>query len=267
MSSGTGLIRYEAARAALAVACRVDEVVKVRDQAQRLRLDARQAKDRGMIADAAELRMRAECRLGQLLAAAKAAGQLARGRPETPKAEPKSRPAKKGRTGSQTEKNGRDGRPFPRVILEAAGISKDLSASAQKLAGLPERTFTAVLAETREKIAAGDARVLNPQSVVLVNARKIERRAEVVALAHNPMLLPGGPFAGVVVDPPWDDPDHPIGFNTRHHGFHYPLLAPAAIADLPVAGIFGPRAILALWIMRRLNPCRGRTRRTPCSLS
>jgi len=59
-----------------AVARRVDEVIKVRDEAQRLKLYARQAKDRGMIADAAELQLNAERRLGEMLVKAKSRGQL-----------------------------------------------------------------------------------------------------------------------------------------------------------------------------------------------
>jgi N6-adenosine-specific RNA methylase IME4 len=230
--SGPGLVKYDAARAALAVACRVDEVIKVRDEAQRLKLYARQAKDRGMIADAAELQLNAERRLGEMLVKAKAAGQVAEGRPR-----------KAGENGAKPE-------PFSRVRLRDAGVNKKLSASAQKLAAVPERRFVAMVAETRQKILAGGARLLNPQSNVLILAHKEKRRREAVALSANPRRLPAGPFAGGVADPPWIDPDNPIGFNRRHYGHHYPLMAPAAIAALPVGRIFGPHAVLALWITR-----------------
>jgi N6-adenosine-specific RNA methylase IME4 len=232
MMSGPGLVKYDAARAALAAARRVDEVVQVRNWAQRFKLRARQAKDRSMIADAAELQLNAERKLGEMLVEAKAAGQVAEGRPR-----------KAGENGS---KHG----PFSRVQLRDAGISKNLSASAQKLAAVPERRFAAMVAETRQKILAGGARLLNPQSKVLVSAHKERRRREAVALSLNPRRLPAGPFAGGVADPPWIDPENPIGFNRRHYGHHYPLMASAAIAALPVRGIFGPRAVILLWITR-----------------
>jgi N6-adenosine-specific RNA methylase IME4 len=229
--SGRGLVKYDAARAALAVARRVDEVIKVRDEAQRLKLYARQAKDRGMIADAAELQLNAERRLGTMLAKAKRAGQIAEGRPS-----PKN--------------NGTKSEPLLRVRLRDAGVDKKLSASSQKLAAVPERRFAAMVAETRQKILAGGARLLNPQSNVLISAHKEKRRREAVALSLNPRRLPEGPFVGGVADPPWIDPENPIGFNRRHYGHHYPLMTPAAIAALPVRGIFGPRAVILLWITR-----------------
>ena len=233
--SGPGLAKYDAARAALAVACRVDEVIKVRDQAQRFKLYARQAKDRSMIADAAELQLNAERRLGEMLVKAKAAGQLAKG----------GHPVVHGKRATRS--------PMERVAtvrLADADISRKLSMTAQKLAGVPERRFAAMVAETRGKILAGGARLLNPQSNVLVTAHKEKRRREAVALSLNPRRLPEGPFAGGTADPPWIDPENPIGFNRRHYGHHYPLMSPEQIAALPVRGIFGPRAVILLWITR-----------------
>lgn len=227
------LVKYDAARAALAAARRVDEVIQVRDWAQRFKLRARQAKDRSMLADAAELQLTCERRLGTMLVEAKAGGQVAEGRPR--KAGKKNPPAPGG---------------FSRVTLKAAGITFNLSSNAQKLAAIPERRFISMVAETREKILAGGARLLNPQSNVLVSAHKDKRRREAVALSLNPRRLPEGPFAGGVADPPWIDDENPIGFNRRHYGHHYPLMTPQQIAALPIGKIFGPRALLLLWITR-----------------
>jgi len=83
-----------------------------------------------MIADAAELQMNAERKLGAMLAAAKAAGLLSKGgRPRS-----KIAPVSGG---------------VMRATLKAAGITFNLSAKAQKLAAVPDRRFAALVKETR----------------------------------------------------------------------------------------------------------------------
>lgn len=84
----------------------------------------------------------------------------------------------------------------------------------------------------------------------LTEVRREERLGEMRELAANPMQVPAGPFATAIEDPPWEDPDAPIGFNDRHYRFKYATMTPRAIADMPFADSLGPHCFYALWITR-----------------
>lgn len=151
----TSLLRYDAARAALAEAKNVDEVKNLLDWSARARLYAQQAANCEMEADAIDIRERAERELGLLLIAQKEAFGLAKGgRPKT----------------------GRDDRPvLPEPItLADLRISKDLSSRAQKKAGIAEQAFEAMVARQRERILTRGAVDIMKD---VTTAQKQERRA------------------------------------------------------------------------------------------
>ena len=109
----TQLIKYEAACRAIAECKAIDEVKGLADKAAAMQAYGRMANDRTLEVDAAEIRIRAERRLGEMLVQQKADGGLSRG-------QLKQGPALV---------NHEDGKQAPK--LADAGISYDLSSRAQ----------------------------------------------------------------------------------------------------------------------------------------
>lgn len=136
------LIKYEAACLALAECKSVDEAKTWADKAAAMQAYGRMAKDRTLEVDAAEIRIRAERRLGEMLAATKADGGLNK--------------AANLKRGPEVVSNDL-GKAAPK--LADAGISKDLSSRAQKLAAVPVAEFEAELAAKRERDREDGARV------------------------------------------------------------------------------------------------------------
>ena len=87
----TQLVKYEAACRAVAEAASIDEAKDFRDKSEAMRAYAKQAKNKQLEVQSAEIRIRAERRIGELMAAQRDAGALSEG----------GRPSHK--TGSQTD--------------------------------------------------------------------------------------------------------------------------------------------------------------------
>ena len=143
----TALIKYDAACRALAECKAVDEVKAWADKAAAMQAYGKMAKDKTLEVDAAEIRIRAERRLGEMLTQQKADGGPNRGAVVA------------------GNKPG-EGQGSPVVVdddrrpkLSDAGISKDLSSRAQKLAAVPEEEFESEVGEWRERVTAEGARV------------------------------------------------------------------------------------------------------------
>lgn len=133
----TALIRYDAARKAIAAAHRVDEVKAIRDKAEAVRTYAKLAGDLQLQNQACEIRLRAERRAGQLLIEMeKNPGTRGEGRPR--------KDGTKIRRSAITTAN--------RPKLEEIGVTKDQSSKWQRLALLTsESTFERALVQAREK--------------------------------------------------------------------------------------------------------------------
>ena len=112
------LVKYDAAKRALAEAHRVDEAKDIRDKAVAMQAYARQAKDTELLEHATEIRLRAERRAGELL-----------------------RETERASGGGDTSTGSRVKPVQEAPTLSDLGITKTQSSKWQKLASLPYEKF------------------------------------------------------------------------------------------------------------------------------
>jgi N6-adenosine-specific RNA methylase IME4 len=236
----TSLIRYEAAREALAEALRVDEVLDVRNVAEQMRLYGRQAKDRKIIADATSLQLRAERKLGVLLISAKETGQLGIGRPGKSNLGPQA-------TDSDAEDNGAESVPFTRATLAEVGVDKKLSAKAQQWARLGDADFEARLAEVREKIESGGAIVVNPLKDLSTAQKKASRVTREAELGRKQMALPEAKFGVILTDDEWEHRAWSDAGLGKAAANHYPVSNLDELKKRDVASLAAADCALFMW--------------------
>jgi hypothetical protein len=128
------ITRYEAARRALVEAKNVDEVKDIRDKVMALRIYAQQAKNRQLEEDAISIRLRAERRLGEMMAQQEKAkgnqGNIATitgGVPDTP--------------------------PDNTPTLASAGIDKNLAKRARTLAKMSPYEFESHIEKAQSSLS------------------------------------------------------------------------------------------------------------------
>lgn len=211
------LVRYDAACRALAEAAAIDEVQKIRDVAEAMRAYARQAKNRQLEIDAAEIRMRSERRLGELMQAQRESVGLAK--------PPGS---------NQYKDRVRTGPEAPATLAEA-GIDKHLADRARKMAAVPEAKFEGLLGEWRERVHQETERV----TTNLLREGEREQKRE-VRVAPS---LPPGTFRLLYVDPPWRY-EH-VETESRAIENQYPTMSHEEICALRVPA--ADDAVLFLW--------------------
>lgn len=139
-----GMVIYEAAIKAVAAAKSVDEVREWHNKSAAMRAYAKQAKNKQLETDAAEIRIRAERRLGEMMAAQRDAGLLKPG----------------GDGSNQYVSNGLGENPLQKnITLAEVGIDKNLADRARKTAAIPETEFEGIVQEWRDRIEQENERV------------------------------------------------------------------------------------------------------------
>jgi len=228
----TLLAAYDRARVALAEATKVGEVMAVRDELEHVKLYARQIQDRALLADATVFQMRAERRLGVLLAAAKEAGQIAEGR------------KRKDDAGD-------------RVTLPEIGVDRKLSAKAQKAAALDDDAFEQLTESARDKIKSGGAILVDPIQAAAKDAEIAGRRTAHAARTEKggcvadlgALALTGKRFGSIGSDPQWKFLTRSAAGEGRSANIHYKTEEVDKIKDLPVNELLADDGAFYMWMV------------------
>lgn len=217
------LVRYDAACRALADAKAIDEAKEIRDHAEAMRAYAKQANNKELEADAWEIRIRAERRIGELIAAQRDTVGLPSG----------GEHGGKRRALDGLRENPSNARPS---LPEALGPNhKNIADRARKYAAIPEVQFDGMLAEGRDRILSEHKRV--ESNLVLAGEREQKK-------ADRPSRpLPDGKFALVYADPPWRY-EH-VETENRAIENQYPTMSLDEICALPVPA--ADDSVLYLW--------------------
>jgi N6-adenosine-specific RNA methylase IME4 len=232
------LIRYEAARRALAEAHRVDEVKEIYDRATALAVYAAQAKDGELIAHATGVRMRAIRRLGEIMEEQRKTGLLAKGT--------KRQLAGRTRSGGVAITP-----PESSPTLASQGIDKNLAKTARKAAAMPEEQFKREVSRAVDIAKAtigGETAVLQAARQRRHDERKATRERREAELAAKIEALPEAKYGVILADPEWKfGTFSDKGLTCGSADNHYPTSEIAAIKARPVASIAADDCVLFLW--------------------
>ncbi len=225
---GGPLAAYDEACRALDAAVKADEVMKIRVEAKAIEAVARVAKNIDLEVNAAKLRIRAEAKLGMMLAKIQDDGLLHPGRPKA--------------------ENGSAEEPLSRVHLAEIGVDKKLSSGAQKLNALGKERLAATL-ETFEAESKKRGRLATDVILSATATRNAESRRQLAQELSDASALSatGRKFPVVYADPAWR---RKAGIGDRAYENHYTTQAWDEILSMPVKDRVLPDAQLYLWIPR-----------------
>lgn len=220
------VLRIEEARALLAQCRRVDEAKQIRDQAQAIGAYLRQQRaSEGVQNDAAEIKLRAERRLGELIAE-----------------------QDKHKGGGDTRKHKSQRATSAPPTLKDLGITKSQSSRWQDIAKVPEKKFDAFISDTRAK--GGEVTTSGLRKEHVGDVKRAERVEKIATIAKGNKPLPVGATAErypvIYADPAWRY-DEGSATPNRQIENQYPTMALEEICALKVDKLATPAAILFLW--------------------
>jgi len=220
MENTGSLEKLTIARQMLAEAKSMDDFLKIRDIAEAARVYAKAAK-LGLENqnEAAEIKIRAERKAGQLLA-------------QMPKNEGERGKIQEHLTGSNIMLSPADDTP----TLKEMGIEPMQSSRWQMIADLSEEQFEEHIAE----IKADDKKELTSSG--LLRVAKFEK-----AKLKGPTPTLEGKYRIIYADPPWKYVDR-LTDNYGPAEYHYPTMTLEEICNLPVKDIAEDNAVLFLWV-------------------
>jgi N6-adenosine-specific RNA methylase IME4 len=215
--NATVLVRYDAARKALAEAVRIDDVRQIRNLAVAAEAYARQAKDFEMLNNATEIRERAERRAGELLTEMRERGER--------------------------QGDGKPSRGATVSRLTDLGITKTQSSRWQAKAKLSEDDFEQHVARVKRQTVRAAAQ----DTVEVKRRRRAEKEAQLAAATEAAAAQIGRRLYGVIyADPPWRfEPYHRVTGQDRAADNHYPTMTLETIKMLTVPA--ADDCVLFLW--------------------
>jgi N6-adenosine-specific RNA methylase IME4 len=206
------LILYDAAKSALAEVRRVDEVKNIRDKMVAYQAYAKQARDRQMLNDATDIRMRAERRAGELI---RQFGERRGGEHSS---------------GERTLPSNKE-----------LGVTKAQSHDWQSLSKLAQEDF-------EKRVLEAQKRANHALDGTTKAEKQARRAAHEAALAERVLALPTKRYAVIMADPPWQFiPWSDETGMDRAPENHYATSPLRAIKDRDIASISADDCVLFLW--------------------
>ena len=212
------LVKYEAARQALAVAKSVDEVKDIKDKAEAMRLYAKQAKDIELETTCAEIKLRAQRRIGEI------SKELEK--------------APSGRAAVSLPASGKS----KKDTLKSAGISTSAAQRYEEISDVEEKDFETYVDGKKKKNQPVSAKELVKNVLA-----PIRREAKINKINAGNLELPSKTYNIIYADPPWKYENPPNGDSSRSIENHYPTMELKEIRDLPVKKMSAPDSLLYLW--------------------
>jgi N6-adenosine-specific RNA methylase IME4 len=236
------LVKYEAARKALAEAKRVDEVKSIRDKAIAMKVYAKQSRDPDLIGYSTEILKRATRRLGELMAV-----------------QPKAT-GTKGQLKGRRSSGGAIKTPPDNIAstLADAGIDKNLAKRAREAANMPEDKFEADIEKAKRNATAaaeGNKEVIAAARAERHDTRQKQRKERETQWAGKVLALPTKHYGVIYADPEWQFKFYSEKGKTNSSADnHYDTSPLEEIKARDVVSISAKDCVLFLWATSPMMP-------------